>query len=83
MKLLWKFLSILVVVETVAGLRAATDSTCMCGQRKNSKFGQFFGTRVVGGEEAEVNEFPWAALLSIRSKGKKPVRCGGSLVNDR
>ena len=83
MKLLWTFLSILVVVQSVAGLRAATDSTCRCGQRKYSTFGQFFGTRVVGGEEAEINEFPWAALLSIHSKGKKPVRCGGSLVNDR
>ena len=70
-------------MEAVAGLRAATDSSCRCGQRKYSSFQQFFGTRVVGGEEAEVNEFPWAALLSIQSKGKKPVRCGGSLVNDR
>ena len=73
----------MVVLESVAGLRASTDPTCTCGQRKYSKFGQFFGTRVVGGEEAEINEFPWAALLSIRNKGKKPVRCGGSLVNDR
>ena len=76
-------LLLLVVVQTVAGLRTATDTTCRCGQRKLSTFAQIFGTRVVGGEEAEVNEFPWAALLYIHGSGKKAVRCGGSLINDR
>jgi len=51
---------------------------CNCGNRKESPF----VTRVVGGVEAEINEFPWAALLSIK-KGLTIQRCGGTLINDR
>ena len=38
--------------------------------------------RVTGGEEAGVSDFPWAALLEIKAGGT-PLRCGGTLVNDR
>ena len=38
----------------------------------------------VGGEEAEVSEFPWAALLLLRSSETNLTsRCGGSLISDR
>ena len=38
----------------------------------------------IGGEEAILNEFPWAALLHLRSsKNNKTSRCGGSLISDR
>ena len=38
----------------------------------------------MGGEFAEVNEFPWAALLSLNYSGNgTTVRCGGSLISDR
>ena len=38
----------------------------------------------IGGEETEVNEFPWAALLLLRSsETNRTSRCGGSLISDR
>ena len=38
----------------------------------------------IGGQEAEVNEFPWAALLLLRSsETNRTSRCGGSLISDR
>ena len=41
-------------------------------------------TLSVGGEEAEVSEFPWAALLVLRSSETNLTsRCGGSLISDR
>ena len=43
-----------------------------------------FQTVSVGGEEAVVNEFPWAALLHLRSsETNQTSRCGGSLITDR
>ena len=78
-----KFMLIMLMTVGVASLKIATATRCLCGERGFSQFGQIFGTRVIGGKEAEVNEFPWAALLSIQVRGKKPLRCGGSLVNDR
>ena len=72
-----------VFLLSTARLKAATDRSCRCGERQLSQFGELFSTRVVGGMEAEVNEFPWAALLSIKARDTKPRRCGGSLINDR
>ena len=38
----------------------------------------------MGGQFAEVNEFPWAAYLSLRSTESGATgRCGGSLISDR
>ena len=39
-------------------------------------------TRVAGGGEADVGEYPWAALLYINRNGQRFI-CGGTLVNDR
>lgn len=42
--------------------------------------------RIVGGEIAGVNSFPWLALLQYRSKDDEnfvSFRCGGSLINER
>ena len=73
---------------------------CLCGQKKNfakviyicnsllnisniSKSREDELTSV-GGEEAEVNEFPWAALLLLRSSETNETdRCGGTLISDR
>eukprot|EP00092_Neocalanus_flemingeri_P107358 GFUD01137800.1.p1 GENE.GFUD01137800.1~~GFUD01137800.1.p1 ORF type:complete len:395 (-),score=97.10 GFUD01137800.1:165-1349(-) len=71
------------VLQSAAQIKAAVDPSCRCGERQFSNFEQLFSTRVIGGEEAGVNEFPWAALLSIQARGKVPERCGGSLINDR
>ena len=41
-------------------------------------------TRATGGEFADVNEFPWAALLNLSStESNQTVRCGGTLIKDR
>jgi len=55
------------------------SSTCVCGERGASSK---LDLKIAGGQEADVSEFPWAALLLI-TDGGKPRRCGGSLINDR
>lgn len=37
-------------------------------------------TRVIGGHETQVNEYPWIGLMLI---GTNRVLCGSSLINDR
>lgn len=38
---------------------------------------------MVGGSMAELDEYPWMALLIYRKTGKLEPACGGSLINDR
>merc|ERR1719290_125250 len=47
---------------------------CKCGLAKR-------GTRIVGGEETQVNEYPW--LVGLVSSGGRSPFCGGTLINDR
>ena len=69
--------------------RACSEADCLCGVSHSSGLSscdKIFEVRIAGGEEAEINEFPWAALLEIRIKGvniDRPLRCGGTLINDR
>ena len=66
-------------------LRAFSVGDCFCGESQSSRLqvcDSNFETRIAGGEEADVNEFPWAALLEIKAGGT-PLRCGGTLINDR
>ena len=38
----------------------------------------------IGGEETKPNEFPWTALLLLKSsETNRTSRCGGSLISDR
>ncbi|XP_030036124.1 trypsin-1 [Manduca sexta] len=45
---------------------------CRCGERNEA-------SRIIGGVETAVNEFPWVTRLSYFNK----FYCGGTLVNDR
>ncbi|XP_053680123.1 trypsin-1-like [Anopheles nili] len=45
---------------------------CFCGRGKTS-------SRIVGGDAADVKEYPWIAMLLYRGS----FYCGGSLINDR
>ena len=39
---------------------------------------------IIGGKQAEIGEFPWAAFIQMRSSTTGTSnRCAGSLVNDR
>eukprot|EP00092_Neocalanus_flemingeri_P031312 GFUD01034008.1.p1 GENE.GFUD01034008.1~~GFUD01034008.1.p1 ORF type:complete len:384 (+),score=80.88 GFUD01034008.1:143-1294(+) len=69
------------LVVTVLSLTVSTFSSpeCLCGERRTRSQ---LNLKIAGGEEAEVNEFPWAALLVIRGSGPSK-RCGGSLINER
>ena len=37
--------------------------------------------RVVGGTDTTINEYPWMALLRLKSQSKSSFFCGGSLIN--
>ena len=39
--------------------------------------------RVVGGEDTEINEYPWMALLRLKRQGTSGFFCGGTLINSR
>lgn len=45
---------------------------CSCGERNEV-------TRIVGGQETDMNEFPWMVRLSYFNR----FYCGGMLINDR
>merc|ERR1711963_992538 len=57
-----------------SGSGAPTSSDCKCGLAKRA-------TRIVGGVQAEINEYPWQ--IGIVSKGSSSVWCGGSLISNR
>ena len=72
---------LLVLIGLFAG-NLAKD--CQCGERNNQR--QEIDLKVIRAEEAEPNEFPWAALLRIINTsqvGRGHARCGGTLINDR
>ncbi|XP_042863533.1 chymotrypsin-like protease CTRL-1 [Penaeus japonicus] len=48
-------------------------TACRCGRRGS-------GTRVLGGEDASLHEFPWQALVLLPDNGGF---CGGVLINER
>merc|ERR1719510_553042 len=64
--------NVLISQKYIVGLGESCDCTCGEAQR---------ATRIVGGEETEVSEYPWQAGLV--SKGSSSVFCGGSLVNSK
>ncbi|XP_037076885.1 trypsin-1-like, partial [Pollicipes pollicipes] len=52
-----------------------TPDTRCCGRPNRA-------TRIVGGMETEVNEYPWQAFVLVRANGASSG-CGGTVINDR
>uniref|UniRef100_A0AAG5CPJ7 CLIP domain-containing serine protease n=1 Tax=Anopheles atroparvus TaxID=41427 RepID=A0AAG5CPJ7_ANOAO len=51
---------------------------------KKNECGTAIGVRIYGGENADIDEFPWLALMQYENrKGERKFSCGGSLINDR
>ncbi|RVE48475.1 hypothetical protein evm_006911 [Chilo suppressalis] len=59
-------------VEHDSGFEEKRTCDCRCGVRNEA-------SRIIGGVETAVNEFPWVARLSYFNK----FYCGGMLINDR
>ncbi|XP_055612826.1 CLIP domain-containing serine protease B9 isoform X2 [Uranotaenia lowii] len=46
--------------------------------------GVSIGMRIYGGENADIDEFPWLAMLEYENfRGERKFSCGGSLINIR
>lgn len=51
---------------------------------KKNECGTSIGIRIYGGENADIDEFPWLALLQYENrKLERKYSCGGSLINQR
>ena len=51
------------------------EAECRCGESRAVM------TRIVGGQDADKNSFPWQAALVFR--GRSSPFCGGSLLTTR
>ena len=75
---------LLLLTVTLLETTSQFGEECECGVRKSGGVSPCSRSgRVAGGDEADVGEFPWMALLVIRSTGKNTKRCGGTLINSR
>jgi len=59
--------------STTTDTTPPTTTGCKCGVKKTS--------RIVGGQETEVNEYPWMSALAYAETGS--FFCGGTLIGDR
>ncbi|CAL4123589.1 unnamed protein product, partial [Meganyctiphanes norvegica] len=60
---------------TVAPTVAPTEpQTCSCGRVNRA-------SRIIGGIETEVNEYPWQVALLSSASSTRPF-CGGSIINE-
>ncbi|XP_049530778.1 CLIP domain-containing serine protease B9-like [Anopheles darlingi] len=51
---------------------------------KKNECGVSIGMRIYGGENADIDEFPWLALMQYENRrGERKYSCGGSLINKR
>uniref|UniRef100_A0A182F2F3 CLIP domain-containing serine protease n=2 Tax=Anopheles albimanus TaxID=7167 RepID=A0A182F2F3_ANOAL len=53
-----------------------------CPKHKNEENcgPQFLATRIIGGEEADPGDFPWAGLLFYQIRNRTVPNCGGTLI---
>ena len=61
-----------------ADLLCRTEPPCLfaeCGVKKT--------VRVVGGQDTEINEYPWMALMRLKHQADSGFFCGGTLINSR
>lgn len=64
-------------------LHVSSPKTCFCGERN---LHDEIKTKVIDGEDAKVNEFPWAALVEIfyvKNNSNLSTSCGGSLISSK
>ncbi|XP_037091811.1 chymotrypsinogen A-like [Pollicipes pollicipes] len=61
-------------IRAAAGSGGSSSGSCSCGVANRA-------SRVVGGVQTEVNEYPWQAGLV--DPGQTRTWCGGSLINNR
>ena len=52
---------------------------CNCGVAQHSAS----GNRIIGGDKASENEYPWQAYLVIKKHNGKKISCGGSLISNQ
>ena len=51
--------------------------------RKNECGTRLSTQNIVGGRNARLGDYPFAALMAYRIYGKKTYRCGGSVINSK
>ncbi|XP_058056100.1 uncharacterized protein LOC131207501 [Anopheles bellator] len=70
-------------VRTTASLDAQLIGGLLPNPKKN-ECGVSIGMRIYGGENADIDEFPWLAMMEYQSrKGERKFSCGGTLINGR
>merc|ERR1712106_162296 len=62
------------VSPTGSGSGSGSSSDCQCGLAQRN-------TRIVGGEQTEVNEYPWQ--VGVVDKGSSSVWCGASVISNQ
>jgi hypothetical protein len=58
-----------------------SDAPCQCGIANNIENENTVVNRIINGDEALPNEFPWQVAL-VDAGGHTPF-CGGSVISDR
>eukprot|EP00094_Tigriopus_californicus_P006968 TCALIF_06709-PA protein Name:"Similar to Trypsin (Phaedon cochleariae)" AED:0.06 eAED:0.06 QI:4/1/1/1/0.3/0.36/11/0/449 len=62
--------------STTQGPVTETPEPCKCGETNRM-------SRIQGGENTQVNEYPWQTLVQIITSATNAYFCGGSLISDR
>merc|ERR1740131_196862 len=63
------------VLDAIDNITGPSCGSCRCGLAKRKN-------RIIGGEETEINEYPWMAVLTVLNGETRFFTCGGSLISD-